>query len=256
FLLEGIGEDDILESIKGDIDDFESELILSDMQTVENRLERLAGNKKRGTKTDPVELKLLEKLQQTLENESALRNLQIDSQETKMIRSFGLLSQKPLMVILNRSEDQDAELFNNAALTVLENANRKLVVVDARLDAEIATLEEEDRVMFLEEMGIDRPAADIVMQTGYALLGLISFFTVGDDEVRAWSIPSGTPAVEAAGTIHSDLQRGFIRAEVVSSEDLLREGSLSGCRDKGLLRLEGKTYVVQDGDVMHVRFAV
>jgi ribosome-binding ATPase YchF (GTP1/OBG family) len=159
------------------------------------------------------------------------------------------------LIAINHGEDQNgADLTDRVA--DLAEEKRRIEALNCSLEAEIAALEEEDRAVFLKEMGITTPASDRVIRAGFDLLGMIRFFTVGDDEVRAWPIPKDMVAVDAAGEIHSDLSRGFIRAEVVPSDNLLEKGSLSACRDAGLLRLEGKQYIVQDGDVMHIRFNI
>jgi len=166
------------------------------------------------------------------------------------------LSQKPMLIVINHGEDQDGIAIRDAITDAVTDDRKRVIVLNSALEAEIGALDEEDREAFLEEMEIDTAASDKVIQASFDLLGLIRFFTVGDDEVRAWPIVKGTDAVNAAGTIHSDLQRGFIRAEVVPSDDLLRLHTMSKCRDEGLLRLEGKTYTVTDGDIMHIRFAI
>ncbi len=248
--------DEVKQKVLRDLEDIEAELLISDLSVAEARAEKIAQMKQRGLPVDKMEMETIQKVVDHLNTDRPLRELELRKEEEKAIRSFGFLSQKPLLVIGNADEEQDCAEMEDVLREDIQSGNRYVVVVNGQLEAEIAGLDEEDRDMFLEEMGIEQPAAFRIQQAGFTLLGLIRFFTVGDDEVRAWPIPKGTPAVEAAGTIHSDLQRGFIRAEVVPSTDLLELGSLSSCRDKGLLRLEGKTYEVVDGDVMHIRFAV
>lgn len=251
-----VDTESIAEDIKLQLEDLETELLLSDMQIVENRIERIEHSKKRAQKVDPLDEKVMHKVQEALENETPLRLVDFAEDELKAMRSYAFLTLKPLLIIVNHSEEQDGKAIAASLEDVSSGAHRQVEVLNASIEAEIAQLEQEDRELFLEEMGIETPASDRVIRAGFNLLGLIRFFTVGDDEVRAWPIPKGMIAMDAAGTIHSDLSRGFIRAEVVHSDDLLRLKTLSACRDQGLLRLEGKQYVVTDGDVMHIRFAV
>ncbi len=242
--------------VTAELRDLEVELLLSDLQTAEARRERIDRTRRTGQSVDRTEDAAIDEVLAALNAETPLREIDFAPERDRALRSFGFLTKKPLLTVINRGEEQDGEAIAAALGETLSGRRRATAVVDARLEAEIALLDEEDRAPFLRELGIERPASERVLQAGFALLGLIRFFTVGDDEVRSWPIVEGTPAVQAAGEIHSDLQRGFIRAEVVSSDDLLAHGSLAACRDKGLLRLEGKDYRVRDGDVMHVRFAV
>jgi ribosome-binding ATPase YchF (GTP1/OBG family) len=247
--------EDVAEMMRALIEDFETELLLSDLQVAESRAEKIASSKQRGIKVDAAEDRAITKVLDALNEETPLRLIELGMEEEKAIRSYAFLTLKPLLIVINKGEEQDSNALQQA-LSDFEGDQKKLIVLDAQMEAEIAGLPEEDRGEFLEEMGIESPASERLLQESFNLLGLIRFFTVGEDEVRSWPIRKGTPAVEAAGEIHSDLQRGFIRAEVVHSTDLLELGSMSACRDKGVLRLEGKTYEVRDGDVMHVRFAV
>ncbi len=247
---------DLAETVMEELADIESEMLLSDLQTAENVAERIKTNKSRSIKIDPIEETAIEKVLEALNEEKPLREIEFLDIEELKIRSYGFLSQKALLVVVNRGEDQNEEELHAALADKVPGINRRLEVMDASIEAEIAGLEEDDRELFLEDLGIERPASQRVMRAGFDMLGLISFFTVGDDEVRAWPIPQGMPSVQAAGTIHSDLERGYIRAEVVASSDLLDLGSLHACKEKGVLRLEGKEYIVKDGDVMHIRFAV
>lgn len=238
------------------VEELETEMLLSDLATAEPRLEKIEGQKKRGQKIDEQELSALRKVAERLNDEQPLRGLELTPQEEKAIRGLGFLTLKPLLVILNHGEDQDGEEIAAAVGDRLHDEFRRLVVLNAALEAEIRMLDEEDRAGFLEEMGIETPAADKVIHGGFDLLGLIRFLTVGDDECRSWPIRRGTDAVGAADSIHSDLARGFIRAEVVHCDDLLRLGSMARCRDEGVWQLEGKTYVVKDGDIVHIRSGV
>lgn len=250
--------DELIQKVRDEVTDLEAEFLLSDLQIAENRRDRLEANRKRGLKAeyDPREVSLIEQIIEHLNNEVPLRDISLNEKELKLLRSYAFLTLKPMMIIVNRYESQDGDGLLEALKDLGNGDQRALHVIDARLEAEIAQLPVEDQAEFLEDLGIKQPASNLVIRSGFELLGLCRFFTVGEDEVRAWPIPRGTVAVDAAGEIHTDLQRGFIRAEVVRTSDLLELGSMSACRDKGLLRLEGKSYVVQDGDVMHVRFAV
>jgi len=256
FQLGAESSEDLAEEILSQVNDLEAELLLSDLQIAENRMEKMNASKNRGVKPDPIEYQTIEKVLDALNEEKALRLVEFSNNEEKLIRSYGFLSQKALLTIVNHGEDQNGPELEKLLLDKITGEQKLLEVLNASLEAEIAVLDEEDREMFLEEMGIETPASDRVINAGFNILGLIRFFTVGDDEVRAWPIKRETIAVDAAGEIHTDLSRGFIRAEVVHSDDLLRLGTLSKCRDEGLLRLEGKQYIVKDGDIMHIRFAV
>jgi hypothetical protein len=182
--------------------------------------------------------------------------VELTADEERALKAYGLMTAKPLLVVVNHGEHQAGGALAERLAGLGEGVDRRVEVLNVQLEAEIASLDEEDRGAFLEEMGIESPASERAIRACFDLLGLVRFFTVGDDEVRAWPVGEGTPAVQAAGVIHSDLEKGFIRAEVVSAEHLLEKGSLAACREAGLLRLEGKQYRVQDGDVMHVRFNV
>ncbi len=252
----GDDKDEMLNHIRRQVEDIEAELLLSDLQTAENRAEKIKQSRQRGLKVDAIEEKAIQRCLDTLNEEKPLRELEFAPEEEKVLRTYAFLSQKPILIVINHGEHQDGAVLRDALADTLNGIKRRLEVLNAELEAEIAQLEPEDRGDFLADLGVDEPASLRVIRLGFELLGLIRFFTVGDDECRSWPITSGLPAVEAAGEIHSDLQRGFIRAEVVPSTTLLELGSMSACKDKGLLRLEGKTYIVQDGDIMHIRFAV
>jgi len=198
---------------------------------------------------------LSETILPALENETSLRELELAVDDEKRLRGFQLLSAKPLLVVINVDEDKIGDA-SPESFGLTERAQSASVVLAAPIEAEIAKLPADEQVEFLGDLGIDEAAVDRVVRASYELLGLISFFTVGEDEVRAWTIRRGTAAREAAGTIHSDLERGFIRAEVVPWQELEEKKTLAACRDAGTLRLEGKEYVVEDGDVAHFRFNV
>jgi GTP-binding protein YchF len=239
----------------------ELELILADLGTVERRLERLDANIKKANRADDAaEREVFLKLKQALEAERPLRELTLGEEERRRLRSYSFLSEKPLLLVVNVSEGEVKDAARLLAETGLSafagRPGTALCPVAAPIEMEMAQLPPEDAKAFLEDLGLHEPGLDRVIRTSYELLGLISFLTAGEDECRAWTIRRGTKAQQAAGTIHSDIERGFIRAEVVAFEELMRAGSLAACRDKGTLRLEGKEYVVQDGDVINFRFNV
>jgi GTP-binding protein YchF len=239
----------------------ELELILADLGAVERRLERLEANIKKAHKADDVaERAVFLKLKQALEEERPLRELELPEEDRRRLRSYSFLAEKPMLLAVNLGEGglRDAARFLESSGLAAFAARPKLALcpVAAPIEAEIAQLPPEDARAFLQDLGLEEPGLDRVIRTSYALLGLISFLTAGEDECRAWTIRDGTRAQQAAGAIHSDIERGFIRAEVVSFDDLLAAGSLPACREKGTLRLEGKEYVVRDGDVINFRFNV
>lgn len=239
-----------------DIATIDLELILADYEVVERRLERLVQAEKRGlTDQEKRERKLLsERIVPALEAETSVREMELEEEEEKQLRGYGLLSRKPMLVVLN--VDETAAGDPEAAAGVEAPPAMEMLTVSAGLEEEISRLDLDDQRDFLAEAGLDEPSAVRVVRAGYRLLGLISFFTVGDDEVRAWTIRRGSVAVKAAGAVHSDIERGFIRAEVVDWAELIDAGALAVCRERGTLRLEGKGYRVQDGEVVHFRFNV
>jgi hypothetical protein len=235
-----------------DIHVLEEELVFSDLMIVEKRIERLEADKARGKKNpdQAAEEKLLAKIHPHLEELKPLRHLELTTEERKLISGFQFLSLKPMMVVLNSDEGSYGQ--NDELLSRLREGY--LVVEFAgKFEMELSVLDDDEAEAFMADLGIEESARDRLIQTAYSLLGYISFFTVGEDEVRAWTITEGTKAVDAAGEIHTDLQRGFIRAETFSCEDLLELGSEKAVKDKGLMRLEGKDYIVRDGDVLHIR---
>lgn len=243
-----------------DIETINLELILSDLE----QIERLLTKKEKIAKSDKEarpEVALLTRIKEVLEQGKSARILDLNEEEQKFLRSYQLLSMKPIIYVANVEE---ADVANDGA----DNANvqkvrafastekAKVVVISAKAEAEIASLEEEERAEFLEMMGLEQSGLDRLIVASYDLLGLMSFLTTGPDESRAWTIPKGTHAVEAAGKIHSDIQRGFIRAEIFSYDDYVAAGSMAKVREAGKLRLEGKEYVMRDGDIVHFRFNV
>jgi GTP-binding protein YchF len=241
----------------------EDELLLADLGVVEKRLERIDRDLKKGRTADlERERDLLQRCRAALEDSVPLRGLELSGEERKLLRGFQFLSAKPLLIVLNLDEADVPDLVDPGRAAsrfnlgpFLERAATGLVAVCAKIELEIAQLEEADRSAFLADLGLSEPGVGRVIRTTYALLGYISFLTAGEDECRAWSIPRGTIAQAAAGEIHTDIARGFIRAEVVRYEHLVARGSLAACREHGEVRLEGKEYVVEDGDVINFRFA-
>jgi GTP-binding protein YchF len=228
----------------------EQELILADLVVVEKRLERLELDQKRGKKMDPQERALLVECRENLENETPLRRV-VDLASAHSLRGFAFLSAKPMLVLFN-NDDEDDQLPDVGNITSVEDC----LVIRGKLEQELAQMSAEDAADFLNEFNISESAMEKVIRKSYNLLGLISFFTVGSDEVRAWSIKGRTEAVDAAETIHSDMKKGFIRAEVLAYDDLMDAGTYAAARKKGTVRLEGKNYEVKDGDIINIRFNV
>jgi len=235
-----------------DVTEMDSELLLNDLIAVERKLERLTEERKKGG-TDKVlnerQTALFQRLHETLSSETPLRLSTISTEEDKLLSGFGLLTRKPLLLLLNLGEGQ-------AAPEVKPAHSCPVVSLQGKLEMEIAQLPPEDAALFMQEYGIQELSLNKMISLSYDLLELQSFFTVGDDEVRAWTVKRGATAHEAAGEIHTDLQKGFVRAEVVAYQDLVDLGGLAEARAKGKLRLEGKDYVVQDGEIVHIRFNV
>ncbi len=234
-----------------DLANFKSELLLSDLVLIEKRLERL--KKEKGKEQERV---LLERCKAFLDGERPLRQLDLSTEEAASIAGFGFLSRRPVMVVLNVGEDDVANDMPSAVAEFLKMEDLDGLVLSGKIEMEIAALEADDRQAFLEDLGLKATARERFIRAAYELLDQISFLTSGEDEVRAWTIKRGTHAVKAAGKIHSDIERGFIRAEVVHYDDFVQYGSDAKCREHGKLRLEGKEYVVKDGDIVHFRFNV
>jgi hypothetical protein len=234
-----------------DLGDLLTEMILADLTVVENRRGRLKKEKAR-----PQEEVLLERCARALENEQSLRSLPFSPEEETLASGFGFLSRKPLLVIFNEAEEQAGKPLAGPFQAELQRRGLQGIPLAGKVEMEIAQLDEADRAAFLRDLGIEEPARDRFIRAAYALMNLISFFTTGEDEVRAWTITRGTAAKKAAGKIHSDIERGFIRAEVVPYDEFIACGSEAKCKEAGKLRLEGKDYVVRDGDIVHFRFAV
>ena len=233
-----------------DLKIIDQDLILNDLVVIEKKLEHVDLDKKRGKKVDPAELSLLHQCLETLEKESPLRNI-ADLASAHLLKGYAFLSAKPMLVLFN-NEDDDEDFPGDTNSIIRENG----MVIRGKLEQELAQMSDKDAREFLTEFNIKASAMDRVIQRSYELLGFISFFTIGKDEVRAWTIKRKTPALDAAGAIHTDMKKGFIRAEVVSFNDLTSAGSYPEARKQGKVRLEGKTYEVQDGDIIEFRFNV
>ncbi|MGQ9887656.1 MAG: redox-regulated ATPase YchF [Aggregatilineales bacterium] len=237
-----------------DLDILDAEFLLTDLITVENRLNKLRAELRvKGRGVDPAvpaEVDLMDMFKAQLEAERPLRDLDLTPDQRKAVRGYGFLTLKPTLVVLNTDESQ-----SDIALAY-DHAHTRVVALQGKIEAEIAQLDPDDAALFMAEYGIAERSAARVIRLSYELLAIQSFFTVGEDEVRAWSIPVGATAPEAAGVIHSDLQKGFIRAEVMKYDDLVAAGSEAALKAAGKFRLEGKEYIVKDGDIVHIRFNV
>ncbi|WP_058300292.1 redox-regulated ATPase YchF [Gorillibacterium timonense] len=244
----------------GDIETINLELILADLESVEKRIDRTRKNMKGGDKKYAGEVELLERIKEALYNDKPARSVEMTDEEKLLIRDMPLLTLKQIVYAANVSEAEAGNADENPFVQkVREYAaaeGAEVVPISAKVESEIAELEGEDKEMFLQELGLAESGLNRLIRAAYKLLGLYTYFTAGVQEVRAWTIHQGTKAPQAAGVIHTDFERGFIRAEVVSYEDLTTAGSMAAAREKGQLRLEGKDYVVADGDVMHFRFNV
>ncbi len=232
------------------------EMALADYEKLDQRLERIRADQRHGAKVSPAEVKVLEACHAHLAAGRPLRALPLREDELKVLRTYQFLTLKPVLVVANMGEERLREPKPDGLDEAVAAAGLELIRFCAPLEAELALLEREDQQALAAEYGIREPARTRLIQAAYRILRLISFFTCGEDEVRAWTIVEGTTAAAAAGKIHTDMERGFIRAEVVPAEMLLQRGSLARCRETGELRIEGKEYVVRDGDVLHVRFNV
>lgn len=243
-----------------DIETINLELILADMETVEKRFSRVEKLARQKDKDAAAEHAVLKKLKEAFENELPARGVDLTEDEKKAAQHLHLLTMKPILYVANVAEEEVADHEQNPhVMKVKEYAAREgaeVVVISAKIESEIAELEGEEKEAFLEDIGIEEAGLDQLIRAAYGLLGLSTYFTAGEQEVRAWTFRQGTKAPQAAGIIHSDFERGFIRAEVISYDALVEAGSMAAARDQGKLRLEGKDYVVQDGDVIHFRFNV
>jgi ribosome-binding ATPase len=243
-----------------DIETIQIELALADLATVERRREKALKTLKSGDKTARQELDILEKIQPALEQGRSARTVALTDDENAVARSFFLLTTKPTIYAANVEESALVDLDNNPKVNLVReiavNEAAECVVICAQLEADLVALPPAERIDYLKSLNVATSGVDQLIKSAYHLLGLMSFLTAGEKEVRAWTIPQGTRAQTAAGTIHSDIERGFIRAEIVSYDELMAARSYAAAREKGLLRLEGKDYIMQEGDVVHFRFNV
>lgn len=243
-----------------DAETIELEMIFGDLELVDKRLERMEEGAKRGKKPGEDEQKLLIRCKEALENETALRDMDFPEEEQKAMRSLQFMSIKPQLIVLNVAEEEMESAGTKTSTDELRSffKGRQVRVLNlcGKIEMEIAQLSHDEARAFLDDLGIAEPALNKLINLSYELLGFISFLTSGEDEVRAWTIQRGTDAQKAAGKIHSDIERGFIRAEVVAYDDFIAHGSMPAAREKGLVRLEGKTYPVKDGDIINFRFNV
>jgi len=237
-----------------DLSSLNSEMLLNDLIVVERRLERIQHELDRGRGRKDAALapegELMKRLEAALSDGIPLRDLPLEAQEQKIISGFGFLSLKPMLILFNTSDGQATPCVDYTG------KHCEVVALQGKLEMDIAQLAAEDKELFMGEYGIEESGLNRVINQSFCLMDIQSFFTVGEDEVHAWTVPIGASAWEAAGAIHTDLQKGFIRAEVINNETLIELGGLNEAKKKGKLRLEGKQYIVQDGDIVHVRFNI
>jgi ribosome-binding ATPase len=243
-----------------DIETINLELILADLETVEKRLSRVEKLARQKDKDALYEYEILKKLKDSFEDEKPARSVEFSDEQSKLVKQLHLLTIKPILYVANVSEDEVADPSDNEYVKQIREyaaqENAEVIVVCAKIESEIAELDGEEKEMFLEELGIEESGLDQLIKASYNLLGLATYFTAGVQEVRAWTFRKGMKAPQCAGVIHTDFERGFIRAETVSYDDLLSAGTMGVARENGKVRLEGKEYIVQDGDVIHFRFNV
>ena len=245
------------------IDDIETinlELILADMETVEKRIERVGKLAKQKDKEAVAEFEVLSLLKEAFDAEKPARAVEFTDEQQKIVKGLHLLTIKPVLYVANVDEDEVADASNNEYVKQVREfaagEKAEVIVICAKIESEIAELEGEEKQMFLEELGIEESGLDQLIRASYNLLGLATYFTAGVQEVRAWTFRKGMKAPQCAGIIHSDFERGFIRAEIVSYDDLMAAGSMTAAKEAGKVRLEGKEYEVKDGDIIHFRFNV
>jgi len=259
-------EDDAVVHVEGsvdplrDIETIQIELALADMATAERRRDKAQKSAKSGDKTARVELEVLDKLQPILEQGKPARTVSLTAEERAVARGFFLLTMKPTIYAANVDEAALANPEGNANVrsvqTVAANETAEFVAICAQLESELVALPLNDRLDYLKTLSVNSSGVDRLIKSAYHLLGLMSFLTAGEKEVRAWTIPQGTRAQQAAGVIHTDIERGFIRAEIVGYDALIGAGSYAAAREQGLMRLEGKDYIMQEGDIVNFRFNV
>ncbi len=243
-----------------DIETINVELILADMESVDRRYERVQKLARQKDKEALIEYEALAKIKEAFENDLPARSVELTEEEQRIVHGLHLLTMKPVLYVANVSEEDLLNGGDNEYVQKVQEyakaEDAEVIVVCAKIESEIAELDGDERQMFLEDLGIEESGLDQLIRAAYELLGLATYFTAGEQEVRAWTFRLGTKAPQAAGIIHTDFERGFIRAEVVSYEDLMEAGSMAVARENGKIRLEGKEYFVQDGDVIHFRFNV
>jgi GTP-binding protein YchF len=244
---------------KRDIEIIELELILADLEVMSKRLERLTKLVK-NEKSLQQELELVQKIVESLENEKSARYLEYTDEDQKLLKTFNLITAKPVLYVANVDEEYITNPEDNKYVDIVkEHAAQdgsEVIVICGKIEEEVSVLEEDEKIEFLNELGLEESGLDKLIRSSYQLLGLISYFTTGPMESRAWTIRKGTKAPQAAGKIHSDIERGFIRAEVTSYKDIVEYGTMNAVKEKGLMRLEGKEYVMEDGDIVLFRFNV
>ncbi len=242
-----------------DIETINLELIFADLETVDKKIDNIK-KKIKADKKYQQELEIFEKIKQTLEKGKFAKTLQLTEEEQQFVKDALLLTMKPILYIANVSEEQLDNIQNNEKINTVKMYAKEqgadVIPLCVKIEEELASLEEKEQKEMLEALGLQESGLDKVIKASYDLLGLMSFLTAGEPEVRAWTIKKGTKAPQAAGKIHSDIEKGFIKAEIVSYDDLIREGSINTLKEKGLMRLEGKEYVMQDGDIALFRFNV
>ncbi len=243
---------------KNDVELITTELILRDLETVDKRIHKTEKKARSGDKTAILEAKLLARLKTALSEGHSARIVSVSDDEIPILNELTLLTQKPILYVGNVPEDEieTGNAFSEALMALAKSEGAECLIISGKIEAEIATLPPEEGALFLEELGLKETGLARLIHASYKMLGLITFFTVGEDEVKGWTLLKETPAVEAAGKIHSDIARGFIRAEIFRYQDLVEQGSDKAIKEKGLLRLEGKDYPMQDGDCVYFRFNV
>lgn len=242
-----------------DIEVINMELVLADLESVEKRLPRIEKMAPQKDKTAEMEMRILTRIKEALENGDPVRSLDFNEEDQRYVNQAQLLTSKKMLYIANVGEDEIGDEDNDKVKAIREYAAKEdseVIVISAKIEEEIATLDDEDREMFLEDLGIEEPGLDVLIRTTYDLLGLSTYFTAGVQEVRAWTFRQGMTAPQCAGIIHTDFERGFIRAEVTSYDDYVEHGGEQGAKEAGKQRLEGKEYIMQDGDIVHFRFNV
>ena len=242
-----------------DIEVINMELVLADLESVEKRLPRIEKMARQKDKTAEMEFRILSRIKEALEEGNPVRSLDFNEEDQKYVNQAQLLTSKKMLYIANVGEDEIGDDENDKVKTIREYAAKEdseVIVISAKIEEEIATLDDEDKEMFLEDLGIEEPGLDRLIRTTYDLLGLSTYFTAGVQEVRAWTFRQGMTAPQCAGIIHTDFERGFIRAEVTSYDDYVEHGGEQGAKEAGKQRLEGKDYIMKDGDIVHFRFNV